>query len=134
MYETVFPSELVNESELKDLVQIISEVTTQPFEIKSQIVVSTESVNLSSMLDDLRDAICKKEEPKPSKAKTKPKGNAAKAGKRSVEINGEVISSQAFNKRLVAHEFVPGTIVKSSIHGKGNIADDGETCLWGLPS
>jgi hypothetical protein len=130
MYETLFPSELIEPKELQDVVGVLSDVTDQKAEVSAQTVVTTESLELSTLLDNLLEAMT---QPKPVKTKTKSKSSAPAAGKRSIEVNGAVISMQAFNKRLAAHEFTPGTIVKSPLHGKGNIADDGETVLWGLP-
>lgn len=49
------------------------------------------------------------------------------------KIEGEVMSLWAFNKLLKDGLIKPGTVVDSPLHGKGNVSEDGQSILWGLP-
>lgn len=140
IYRTEIPFADVDEQELCDLVNQLARVSGQKIEIEKQIVVSTDSLNLSSMLDQLRDAIDNGDAvlgvPK-KKAKAKTKKNNVKQVEggekpeptrgphvRSIKVNGsgEMISRFELNKRLAEHTIMMDTKLHSPKYGQLMVA------------
>ncbi len=148
MYQTIIPVANIEETKLRSLVEDLSQASGQKIELEARYILSTPDPKVSSMLDCLASVVKNhgqgktpvSDEEKPVKhAGGRPKKNGSakvhRVGKRSVSLtDGRVISLQAFNKGLKKGEYPPGTIVQSSLHGRGNVSEDGKTILWGLPS
>lgn len=123
-FTTTVPVGKINEADLIALVDQIHAITKVPVTIETQFIVVTRDPNVSNMLDSLMGALPAQESLIAKKnGKTKPaksaggNGNAAMTSHqvRIVET-GEIISRQAFNKKLEAGEIAEMTNV---VNAKG---------------
>jgi hypothetical protein len=111
MYETKFPGDKFLSSELSTLVEYLKKVTGKDASIEYVFIVSTDDVDLSSMLDSLADAARNGKKHKATKAeKAKFTGTMTNRSYRWADT-GEIITSQELNKLLnstdkVAPEFI----------------------------
>lgn len=141
IYKTEIPLEVVDEAELASLVNQLAKVAGQKIEMEKQIIISTDSSELSLMLDALGDAIksgdaatlsaAKRSTRKPKAETKKPKKlKQAEGGEkreptrgphvRSIKVNGsgEMISRFELNRRLQEKAIEPGTELHSPKYGK----------------
>jgi hypothetical protein len=112
-YQTTIPADKVNEAALIALAEQINILTrSKLISIEQQFVITTDDINLSSMLDSLVDVLLTASlvnaQATPTKKNGKAKATKKSAGITShqvrIDATGETISTQAFNKRLKAGE------------------------------
>lgn len=142
IYQTPIAFNDVDEQELCDLVNRLAKVSGQKIEIEKQIVISTDSTDLSSILDALAEAIQNgdaviksakrnvKEKPKAKSQKPKTIEGGVKPEPtrgphvRSIKVNGsgEMISRFELNKRLADHAIDIDTKLHSPKYGQMMVA------------
>jgi hypothetical protein len=145
LYETPFPVGGIEEQELRALVEQLSKISGAKVELSMQITVSTDDVNLNCMFETLRDTIHDgRAKARPLKKGRTPKMKIKKMvggvkpeptrgpHVRSIKVNGsgEMISRFELNKRLAAHEIMPGTQLHSPKYGNVTVRNGG---LEGTP-
>lgn len=134
-YPTVIPANKVNETELIALVEQIQILTKTSVTIERQFVITAENVNVSSILDSLVDAMPESEASAHHEGNGKPNGKAKKSAKAKAgamtshqvrfDGTGEIISTQAFNKRLAAGEITELTGITNA-KGEQFVVIDGK--------
>ena len=118
-YQTTISAEKIKEEDLIAIVDQIKAVTKKDIKIEYQMIVVTDDVNISSMLDSMMDAL-PADQPaakKNGKAKVtkKARGNGAMTSHQvRIEDTQEILSKQAFNKRLAAGEIAELTNVSNA--------------------
>lgn len=136
LYETSIPIGQIAENEIRELVSKLASVTGQKVEIEQHFVISTDSQDLSSMLDTLALAIqdgkpvistqknlggrrSKKRKRKAEKQDGVKKEPTRGPHIRSIRIirTGEMISRYELEKHLREHAIEPGTALHSPKHG-----------------
>ena len=140
LYQTSIPLDAIDEEELRDLVQKLARVSGKQIEIQHQLIISTDDQNLTVMLDSLAETIRDGGPVKTTQKKLgggerqtrKAKGKKAQRepGVRSWEITsgqdaGEKISRRELNKKLSAHEILPGTTLHSPKYGDVTVRNGG---------
>lgn len=104
-YTTTITTGKISEKNLIALIDQIAAITKADIKIGLQFVVTTEDPNISSMLDSLMDAMPDEptvrsnghKEKKAAKAKSEMTSHQVR-----IDATGEIISTQAFNKRIAA--------------------------------
>lgn len=112
MYQTSFSPGSVDVRELETMAQWLRTKTGKEVRVEQVIMVTTDSMDVSAMMDSLHDAVSNGKNGKPIKAGKRgrqPKTaeqEPEKMGPRflRIESSGEILSKQAFNKRLSAGE------------------------------
>lgn len=118
MYQTAFIPGRVDVHELETLVTWLSKKTGKAITVESLIVVSTDSAEVSNMLDSLRDAmkngktaaVQKVKRSKPAKP-AKPANTDMGAASRLIEETGEVVSLRELKRRMALGEIKDQTVV-----------------------
>jgi hypothetical protein len=108
----------VDVHELETLVTWLSKKTGKAITVESLIVVSTDSAEVSNMLDSLRDAmkngktaaVQKVKRSKPAKP-AKPANTDMGAASRLIEETGEVVSLRELKRRMALGEIKDQTVV-----------------------
>jgi len=122
MYETVIPAGKASEADLIALVDSLKVVTKSDIKFEAQYVIRTEDIEISSMLYGLVKSLSKGEpatrsngHKKQGKKSKKAQGNGAMTSHQvRIEDTGEILSTQAFNKRLAAGEVAELTNVSNA--------------------
>lgn len=118
-YQTIIPAGKVKEEDLIAIVDQVKAVTKKEIAIEYQMIVVTDDKNVSSMLDNLMNAIpadqpAVKKNGK-AKATKKAHGNGAMTSHQvRIDDTQEILSKQAFNKRLAAGEVAELTNVTNA--------------------
>ena len=113
-YTTNFPAELISEAELETLVATLQKATGKAVEITKVLVVTTEDINMTAMLDGLKDslsgpiAIAPKRTAGPRKTRKAKKAKKAAsaqpsemtAHQRKIEETGEILSVRELKRRI----------------------------------
>ena len=135
-YTTKFPTSIIDEPELEALVETLRKMTGKNILIEKLYVVTTDDINLSSMLDGLKDSL-KETAVEPIKVKANGHKKVRKPRKmkaaddgfkpaptrgphvRSIRIvaTGEMISRFELDKRLAVCSIIEGTKLHSPKHG-----------------
>jgi hypothetical protein len=136
LYQTTIPAGCAEEQEFRSLIEQLSKMSGQRIEIEMQLSISTDSMELSAVLDNLADVL---RDGKPTIIpvranghKKKKKADKAKTGAgvkpaptrgphvRSIKVNGsgEMISRFELDRRLAERVIEPGTELHSPKHGK----------------
>lgn len=119
MFKTIVPAGKATYSDLVELVEKTSSITKKTITIQSQFVIETEDTKISMILDDLIDALdadqpAAKKNGK-AKATKKANGNGAMTSHQvRIDATDEIISTQAFNKRIAAGEVAELTNVTNA--------------------
>lgn len=129
MFSTSFMQGKIDIQELETLLNWLGQKTGATVQIETQIVVSTDSAEITNMLDALKNALANGElQPmKKMRKSRKQKVESIEPKKaptrgphvRSIELkgSGEMISRFELDKRLEAHTITPGTALHSPKHG-----------------
>lgn len=130
-YQTVFPVGGVEEKTLRNLAEQLSSVSGQRIDIAMQIVVSTEDVDLSSMLDTLRDKIAagkpvKITHRKNGHNKPKPANDGMTSHTRRCVETGEINSTQALRKMIAGGQSILEGTLWEDIKGQRFVVIGGE--------
>jgi hypothetical protein len=116
-YKTQIAARLVDQVELEDLVGRLAKRLGAEWHLETVHVVSTDDADFSGMLDTLSERMAAngKSKKREGVVLKKRKQNVPTAEKKlglhsySLDETGEVISAQALNKRIAAHEIARGT-------------------------
>jgi hypothetical protein len=119
IYETVIPAGKIKEADLMALVEQVRIITKTPVSIQSQFVVQTEDVKVCTMLDSLVEALPADQPTAKKNGKTKIKKPATGFADMTshqvrIETTGEIVSRQAFNKKLEAGEIAEMTEITNA--------------------
>lgn len=119
-YQNIIPAGKIKEEDLIAIVDQVKAVTKKEIKIEYQMIVVTDDKNVSSFLESLMSAI-------PADQPAAHKNGKAKATKKKAQSNGamtshqvriedtqEILSTQAFNKRLEAGEVAELTNVSNA--------------------
>lgn len=135
LYQTTIPAGCAEEQEFRSLLEQISKMSGQRIEIEVQLSIGTDSLELSTALDNLADVL-RNGKPKitPERSNGHKKHKKQKAPKtdgvkaeptrgphvRSIKVNGsdEMISRFELNRRLSERTILPGTELHSPKYGK----------------
>lgn len=148
LYQTTIPAGCAEEQEFRSLIEQLSRMSGQPIEMEVQLAIGTDSLELSTMLDNLVEAL-RNGKPKSTAVRSNGhkkhrKQKAAKAEGvkpeptrgphvRSIKVNGsgEMISRFELDRRLREHEITIGTELHSPKHGTIKVAltSDGEALV-----
>jgi len=135
LYQIAIPTKCAEEQEVRSLIEQLSRMCGQRIEMEVQLSISTDSLELSTMLDDLAEVLrngkprnthLRSNEHKKHRKQKTDKANGAKSEPtrgphvRSIQVNGsgEMISRFELNRRLTDHSIEPGTELHSPKFGK----------------
>ena len=120
-YQTTIPAGKVSEIELIALVEQIQIITKSQVHVEQQFVITTENMNISSMLDSQVDSLPDSSNGRHAFKKAKKNGKTSATTKgtmtsHSIQIigTGEIMSTQAFNKKVAAGEIAEHTEIVNS--------------------
>lgn len=122
MYSTTISSDLIGRPELEALVATPQKSTGKAIQLQEQYVVETDDINITCMIDSLRDTLRGPVKAKVHRHKVKavkePKKAKTKDGTRSVKNveSGEVISTRMFKQLVKAGQIQPNVLFED---GKG---------------
>ena len=115
MYQTAFNSNRVDAREMGTLVEWLQKKTGAQVTVEAVILVSTDSVEISNMLDALRNSMKNGNKPAATNGKTKsPKQSRAVAmgrASRRIEDTGEILSLRELKKRIADGTIADQTVV-----------------------
>lgn len=138
LYQTAIPAEAMDEQELLDLVKQLAKISGQEITIQKQIVIMTDSTDLSTILDTLADTmrdkcplvdVKKNGHKKPVEKKFRKKNKSTEDGFKpaptrgphvksiKIESTREMISRFELDKRLRERTIEPNTQLHSPKHG-----------------
>lgn len=106
MFETKFDPQRVDAREMQTLIDWLQKKTGATLTVQSVIVVSTDRVEVSNMLDGLRDTLSKNghaakvSKPKAKKLKADAGNGTMGRASRRIESTGEIVSLVELKKRI----------------------------------
>lgn len=113
------PASLISEPELRSIVETLQKLTSKSVIVENIISVTTNDVNLSAMLDTLKDALGERVSP----VKVKANGHKRVAGKQETKAvgsrsmlpvnSGEILSTRELKQRLATGE-MEGAVIEDS--------------------
>jgi len=118
MYSTTISSELISQPEIEALIMALQETTRKRIELQESFVIVTEDINVSAMMDALKDTLAapvkaKANGHKKAKGAKKPDDGMTSHTRRNVE-SGEILSTQALHKAITVNDALANTVWEDS--------------------
>lgn len=132
MYEVVIPLDVVDFTDLNDMVEQACRLSGKNAEVKRQLVILTDDVHLSMMFDSFRESLTAKNGRKAMSSKQssvkKPSGKQPSViggSSRRIVETGEIYSLVELKKKIKAGEVRDGEVVENK-HGERFVVVGGE--------